>query len=529
MRTPLFAALVLAFAAPAGAASFTDLGVPGGQATGLSHNGRIVGGTFGGGGGAWRWVRERGSSTSAGLKSSNGMSAWAQPMAGSAHDDASGADVAALAYSNSDLVGGPLLLGAYPGSTAVDGFLSEAYDVSDDGIAVGLAYDESGNAIAFRWSSDAGMTKLPVNRPDNYSRANAISADGSTIIGWNDQDDGGRTGVIWQAGTPLDLLDANGNAVGEALAVNSDGSAVVGVGLNDPDSGDSDAWIWTAADGVQPIGCLAGDFGCGPAYGGAVSDDGRVVVGWNGAGFERLATIWTQGTGMQLLSDYATAHGATIPAGWTLSAATAISADGQSIAGWGLGPTGLGSWLIDLHDAAPTEAILEAHGTVNFNDLPDGPFAGVPAGTKVTMTFRLTTDGAFELEPGEDTRYPLEIDTFALNAGDAHDVLMAGSDPGVQITNDYPLSDGIHLFSTPMATSGQAVEFELFNPGGDLFDSDDLDRINRSFGPEFFEKIAWSVAEGDHGMYMDLESVSIHDVGAENDTIFANGFDGAAP
>ena len=35
---------------------------------------------------------------------------------------------------------------------------------------------------------------------------------------------------------------------------------------------------------------------------------------------------------------------------------------------------------------------------------------------------------------------------------------------------------------------GQAFEFELFNPGGNMFDSDDLNRINRTFGAEFFEK-----------------------------------------
>ncbi|HEY0231029.1 MAG TPA: hypothetical protein VGC55_07245, partial [Dokdonella sp.] len=131
---------------------------------------------------------------------------------------------------------------------------------------------------------------------------------------------------------------------------------------------------------------------------------------------------------------------------------------------------------------------------------------------------RMTTDGAVELEPGEDTRYAIELDTFQLSAGDASDTLIATDfGPGVQIANDYPLSDGIHLLDSPTATAGQTMEFELFNPGGDMFDSDDLDRINRSFGPEFFEKISWIVAQGggSFGMYMDLQSVSIHDyVGA---------------
>ena len=37
------------------------------------------------------------------------------------------------------------------------------------------------------------------------------------------------------------------------------------------------------------------------------------------------AVIWTPATGMQYLSDYAAAHGVTIPANWTLLSANAVS------------------------------------------------------------------------------------------------------------------------------------------------------------------------------------------------------------
>jgi uncharacterized membrane protein len=510
------------FAGHASAGIFYDVGVAGGQLTSLSHNGRVAAGVAGAS--AWRWNKDRGAVTLTGFVASNGMSSWGQPAAG-AYTDSSGNSVAALAYSNSDLLGGPVVIGGYPGGVGFDTSLSEAYDVSDAGVAVGLAYDAQSNAIAFRWTAAEGMTRLTVNRPANYSRANAISADGSTIIGWNDQDNGNRTGVIWQNGIPLDLVDALGNPVGEALAVNSDGSVVVGTGYNNPDTGGSEAWRWTTATGVQGIGCID-NFGCGPAYAFAVSDDGNVIVGASGFGFDRSATIWTPVTGMQALTDYVTAQGVTIPDGWALKSGGGVSADGKTIAGWGLGPVSLGSFVIDLHGNEPREAVLEAHGTVNWNDLTSGPFAGVPVGTQVTMKFRLTPEGALEIEPGEDSVYPIELDTFQLSAGTASDTLIATEfGPGVHLTNDYPLSDGIHLLSSPLATSGQAMEFELFNPGGDLFDSDDLNRVNRTFGPEFFEKIAWSVSQGDNGMYMDLQSVSINDVDAPSDVIFANGFE----
>ncbi len=509
MRASLYCAITFAlWAGHASAATFTDVGLSGAQLTALSHNGRVATGIAGGAG--WRWNKDRGAVVLDGFADANGMNSWGQPVAGSTVDG-DGNTVAALAYSNFDVAGGPVVVGGYAGAVPQDAFLSSAYDASDSGVVVGLALDDSSTYFAFSWTAAEGMTRLDVNRPANASRANAISADGRTIVGWNDEDSGFRTAVVWQDGVPLDLADAGGNPVGEALAVSSDGSVVVGSGYNNLDTGGSEAWRWTAATGVQGIGCVD-NFGCGPAYAFAVSDDGNVVVGASGFGFDRLATIWTPDNGMQLLSDYATAQGLTIPDGWTLSSAGGVSADGKTIGGWGLGPVSQSSWVIDLRDAPPTEAVLEAHGTINWNDLPSGPFAGVPVGTNVTMSFRLTTDGAVELEPGEDTRYSIELDTFQLHAGDAGDSLIATDfGPGVQIANDYPLSDGIHLFSTPTATPGQTMEFELFNPGGDMFDSDDLDRINRTFGAEFFEKISWLVSQGSSGMSMDLQSVSIYD------------------
>jgi hypothetical protein len=324
----------------------------------------------------------------------------------------------------------------------------------------------------------------------------------------------------------------------------------------------SSAWRWTAETGVQPLGILAsrpddsarafqmpaaraallaqhperararfGDTvnGFPPASNAfGVSDDGNVIVGRSGAFPQFFATVWTPQGGMVRLDEYAAAHGVTIPTGWSLMTATGVSADGLAIGGWGIDPNNaLNSFVIDMHENEPREALLEAHGIVNWNDLPDGPFAGVPVDTPVTMTFRISPKG-MEVEPGEATSYPIELETLTLEAGTASDTLADTEfGPNVWLTNDYPLSDGIHLFETPTATAGQSMEFELFNPGGDMFDSDDLNRINRTFGPEFFEKASWVVSEGggQFGMYMTLQSVSITDVEVESDVIFADGFE----
>ena len=541
MRISLYAGLVLTLAAGhAAAGSFTDVGVPGGSLTSLSRNGRIAAGVTTSNT-VFRWNKDSGAVTLANFDSAGGMNSWGQPVSGSYMPDGNPANaVAALWYTNSELLDGPEVIGAYPGTGGGTGQgISTGYGVSDNGIAVGLAYDETNNPIVFRWTAAEGMTRLAVNRPDTYSRANGISRDGSVIYGWNDQNDGYRSGVIWQNGVPLDLTDDQGNPIGEALAASSDGHVVVGEYYG----ADGQAWRWTAETGVQPIGVLAGvpagikgtqrtkvqprpvghgeraDVRLGApdgffppqaiAFG--VSDDGNVVVGRSGAFPVQSAVIWTPGTGMQYLSDYVTAHGVTIPAGWTLLSANAVSADGKTIGGWGANGNAIASYVIDMHDRTPITALFDAHGTVAYNDLTVGPFAGVAEGTPVSMSFQAKTSG-FELSPGQYTAYPIALPSFKLRAGTASDTLIPVTDgPLVGITNDYPRSDGIHMFTTPLATPGTALEFELFNPGGDMYDSDDLDRINRSFGPEFFEKTSWIVWQGDNMMWIQLDSVSIKD------------------
>ncbi|MEP7043446.1 MAG: hypothetical protein ABI843_10310 [Dokdonella sp.] len=553
MRLVVFVAVAASlFAGLAHAATFHSVVEFGGVA-GLSRNGRIAAGvvaTGASGASSWRWTSEQGVQTIPDFLDASGVSTWAQPIAGAVHD-VDGNEIAAIAYSNASIVG-PIAIGAYPDSLPVDGFLSSAYGVSDSGTAVGLAYDETGNPIAFQWTSATGMARLPVNRPDTFSRANGISHDGSVVFGWNDQTDGYRTGVIWQAAQPIDLVDAGGSPIGEALAANADGSVVVGGGYYTANG--SEAWRWTAATGALPIGILPSDrpsqrpavsplrsarmdlakpaaaptpdgFLPPESYAFAVSDDGNVIVGASGVWPIRTASIWTPAAGLQPLADYVTARGVTIPDGWLLAAATAISADGETIGGWGINTAGnMAAFVIDLHPDAPTDAIVEAHGTVGYNDLQNGPFAGIAVGTDVTLSFVLSPDGV-EIQPGNATSYPIRLDTFQFHAGSASETLMPTADgPLSMITNDYPLSDGIHLFATPTA-SGQAFEFELFNPGGDMFDSDDLNRIDRTFGPEFFEKTSWLVEDGNQMMWVQLDTVGIHDVEPVADAIFANGFD----
>ena len=208
-----------------------------------------------------------------------------------------------------------------------------------------------GPAVAFKWTSKDGMVALPVNRPDTYSRANAISPDGRVIAGWNDQDDGYRSAVIWQDGVPSDMTDPDGNPIGEADGVSANGEYVVGSGYFDPDTLANTAWIWNAKTGLQHIPSMSYAFG--------VTNDGKTVVGSTGF-FDnppRAAVIWREGVGTVTAGEFLTEQGITVPAGWDASLAGGfggISADGKVMAGWSFGPLGIQSYVVKLWCSAPT-------------------------------------------------------------------------------------------------------------------------------------------------------------------------------
>ena len=229
---------------------------------------------------------------------------------------------------------------------------SNAYDISDDNTAVGLSFGDGfvGPAVAFVWTADEGMTALPVNRPDTYSRANVISADGHVIAGWNDQEDGFRTATVWKDRVPTDVVDQDNLLVGEADGISEDGTWVVGSSYTDID-GNSGSWRYNTNTGSMiliPVMTFA--FG--------VTADGNTVIGNTGFFDDppRAAVVWRKDIGSMMLADYLAAQGVTVPDGWDLSGGlTGISANGRVLVGWGSGPLGTQSYVITID---PPDAIF---------------------------------------------------------------------------------------------------------------------------------------------------------------------------
>jgi hypothetical protein len=267
----------------------------------------------------------------------------------------------------------------------------------------------------------------------------------------------------------------------------------------------------------------------------AVSEDGNTVVGnsgiGNGGGIVD-AFVWTPATGMVFLAEYAAARGVTIPDGFLLYSANAISADGLTIGGNGIDPTGsfVVPWIIDMHDNQARDTIVTAVGSIGSNSLTAGPFMGYPVGASVTMTLHLTPGGT-PVTAGYATDYGVRAGSFQLVATyqDPNDFshhvasesLGASAAPLLHLSNDHPRADGLRLDATPTATVGQTFNFSVSNAQGTLFDSDQVAHVNRSLRSDLFNATTWNVSEAGHSMQISLQWVTLED---DMDTIFRDGF-----
>ena len=148
-----------------------------------------------------------------------------------------------------------------------------------------------------------------------------------------------------------------------AFGVSNDGSVVTGWGPNA--DGNSVAFRWTAQGGLIPLGTLP--TGTGSAAN-AISGDGVTVVGRaDAAGFQR-AFRWTAGTGLVDLNTYLPTLGLNL-AGWTLTTANGVSADGRTIVGSGTFGGNPEAWIVTL--PAPCPADFNHSNSLSVQDIFD--------------------------------------------------------------------------------------------------------------------------------------------------------------
>jgi probable HAF family extracellular repeat protein len=329
--------------------------------------------------------------------------------------------------------GGMVGLGDLPGGD----FTSYANGVSDDGLVVVGGSDctvacSPGAGCrslpgAFRWTPAGGMTLLGDDEYRSRSIADGVSADGSVVVGTRSGMGIPGGAFRWTPNTVMEYLPDGDTALG----VSPDGAVAVGFGYSELGT---QALRWRMGDGMLPLGDLPGGSTFNSrAYG--VSADGSVVVGYGTSATATEAVRWTQASGMvglgilpgfnASLAQDVSADGSLVVgysgddwftpgeaflwdathgmrslrellindfglgarlAGWTLTSANDISADGQFIVGSGINPNGnTEAWLARLAFAPMLPGDFNHNGTVDAADYVvwrNNPtsFGGDPAG-----------------------------------------------------------------------------------------------------------------------------------------------------
>ena len=195
---------------------------------------------------------------------------------------------------------------------------SEANAVSADGTVV-VGWAEGGGA--FRWTAQAGLVPLGT-LGQNVDYAFGISADGQVIVGWG-QTASGRESFRWTQQGGMVSIGALGTTLLDSFAsdTSADGSVIAGQSLTEIPF--VEPYRWTAAGGMVGLGDVPGGINYGVGY--AISDDGEVIVGESISSIGVEAFRWTEEFGLENLDPVQ-------PTQFT-SSADGVSADGTLIVG----------------------------------------------------------------------------------------------------------------------------------------------------------------------------------------------------
>jgi uncharacterized membrane protein len=340
-------------APPAGKPVFIH--VQGLAPTSVGQNGFVVAGDFTEGG-AFQWMPTSGVTLVGGGLGTGYISRDGKAMAGTVIDLNKIQQAARWDGERSWRTLGPLVPNAVPCQQS----LSSATGTSGDGrVIVGGGWYGTNPAspcdlsTAFRWEESTGYVLLPTQDGD-FTRAQAVSADGNVVVGFDTALNGLRRGVKWVDGKHELIRGPLGEVI-SAWAVNRDGTVIGGSGCtfdlpNQPPS----AWSWTAAGGVEChtaepppwVRWVRGNNYNTYIY--AVSDDGRVLAGdiqFDTAQGEEESVIWFDGEPVYL-RDYLRANGYPDAFKDQLNTGkiTAVSADGRVLVGHNAGIAGPNRW-----------------------------------------------------------------------------------------------------------------------------------------------------------------------------------------
>ncbi len=257
----------------------------------------------------------------------------------------------------------------------IDSSGSSGWGISGDGQSVvGQGWTDGGfeDLHAFQWKNGVGPIDLGPSLSGHLARATAASFDGNVVVGWQDGpgaiDPLDCYAAVWVGGVP-ELIEDNDEFVAqEARDVSGDGQWVTGLSGNFGPAAVESFRYNTVTDTYQSIPNLAVG-GRNQFAGAGITDDGRTIVGgtWAfGSATSGNAVIWEEGVGTILLSDYLEGKGIDVPDTTTLAYASAISSDGQWIAGWSGPGSSSSSWVVRVPEPGTGVLLFLAMAALGF-------------------------------------------------------------------------------------------------------------------------------------------------------------------
>jgi probable HAF family extracellular repeat protein len=283
-----------------------------------------------------------------------------------------------------------------------DGDKATAYAVNGSGtIAVGsithvgiLNGTDTDPATAVSWNlSTFQATALPSLGGAHKEDAAYGISDSGTIVGQSD-----NHAVSWKGSTVNDLGTLPHGDTSAANAISGDGTTAVGFSTGADSIFHAASWK-LAPNGtvisVNDLGALAAN---DISYAQAVNSDGSVIVGWSGINIVSPTNLvgstafrWTATDQMQSVLGLLTSEGVVMN-GWTLAAATGVSADGTIIVGYGQEGNGVEGWIarIPVPIAPPISGSI--HGIDPLPNLPIVNVTGVSGDGSKVVGFSETTD-----------------------------------------------------------------------------------------------------------------------------------------
>jgi len=244
---------------------------------------------------------------------------------------------------------------------------SSANSLSTDGSIIAGDVEQNGAWGPFVLT---GTTLEPITLPPDLFSANGttMSANGAVVAVNIALGMGGSAAYQWANGT-LTRLPGSSGLDSVAIAVSPDGSVVIGSMHVDLSSNPPVPFEWTngAVTALTPPPGYQGSGAINASATGA-SDNGSTIVGYMAttSSDQSVAFIYNQASGVQDLQQILTGEGlGSSLTGWTLTAATAITPDGNTIVGDGIDPQGqTEGWIARLNATLQSITVTPANPSI---------------------------------------------------------------------------------------------------------------------------------------------------------------------